>query len=196
MGPRPTLYLIRHGETEFNAAGLMAGQRDSNLTERGRDQAAANGRVLRSLIGGTPTMDFIASPLGRTQTTMALVAEAFDPPPRHRNDARLMEAHFGEWQGRNLQEGQDFRRADRKRLGQTEWEWVWPGGESRAQLYARVRALYEELTADTVIVGHAGSVRVLRGLALGLPREEMMSFYPENAGIIVIQDSRESRHGS
>ncbi len=41
MMPDPTLYLLRHGETEFNVAGRYQGQRASLLTGRGADRARA-----------------------------------------------------------------------------------------------------------------------------------------------------------
>ena len=62
------LYLLRHGETQWNTERRMQGTRNSDLTERGRAQAAAMGRALaRELaLEERPTI-FLRSPLGRVR---------------------------------------------------------------------------------------------------------------------------------
>ena len=74
------LYLVRHGETDWNAEGRIQGQRDVPLNARGRAQARRNGEVLRDLLGERAgTIRYLASPLGRTRETMEIIREAIHP---------------------------------------------------------------------------------------------------------------------
>ncbi len=56
------VFLLRHGETRWNAVGRFQGQRDSPLTARGRDQAAQLGRVLTGALAGRPGVPLHVSP--------------------------------------------------------------------------------------------------------------------------------------
>jgi broad specificity phosphatase PhoE len=80
---RSRLYFIRHGETDWNVAGRLQGQRDIPLNGKGRDQAAAAGRLLRDLVTASHLgeLDFVASPLLRTRETMGLARAAMGLPP-------------------------------------------------------------------------------------------------------------------
>lgn len=84
------IYLVRHGETEWNRAGRMQGQLDSPLTERGQAQARAVGETLAELTNGANGLALVASPLGRTMATATIIAEALDSL-NIATDARLME---------------------------------------------------------------------------------------------------------
>ena len=89
-----TFYLIRHGQTEFNKAGRMQGQIDSDLTELGREQAAASAIEIKEV-------DFSLcyhSPLGRTTETAQILTQ------HHKNlelilIRDLIEIGFGDWEG-------------------------------------------------------------------------------------------------
>ena len=78
--PRPTIYYIRHGETDWNVAGRLQGRRDVPLNARGRAQAAHCGEILRDLFardGRDPAgLDYVSSPLGRACETMELARAA------------------------------------------------------------------------------------------------------------------------
>ena len=190
------IYLIRHGETEDNIARRITGQGDSPLTERGREQAAGNGRLLREIVPSLGNVTFVASTLGRARATMELVLDAAGlRRDDFLTDARLMEANHGRWTGRTVTEVYEERDREIERTGADSFTWRWPGGESRADLLARVDAFLRTLERDTVLVGHAGSTIAARGLMLGLPHAQIWQFEPKNAGIIAIRDSRESLYG-
>jgi glucosyl-3-phosphoglycerate phosphatase len=87
------LIIMRHGQTDWNAAARFQGQSDSELDDVGRAQASAAARVL-----ATETPDVIvSSDLKRTVATAAALADMTGL--RVRLDARLRERHFGQWQG-------------------------------------------------------------------------------------------------
>ncbi len=94
------LYLLRHGETEFNLEGRLQGQQDSPLTARGRAQARAHGALLKTLIAEPEAWRVVASPLGRTMDTARLAcAELGLPEAAIETDPRLKEIAFGDWEG-------------------------------------------------------------------------------------------------
>lgn len=163
------LYFVRHGETDWNAIRRYQGQTDVPLNDRGRGQAARNGRILLDRLGGRPDIDFVASPLLRAAETMQIVRREMGlPPDDFRRDDRLQEIHFGHWEGRvwdvlSVEDPHHFeaRKAD-------PFNWRPTGGESYADLAERVRHWLVEVQCDTIIVSHGGVSRVLRGHVLGL----------------------------
>ncbi len=178
-----TLYLLRHGETEFNVEGRYQGQRDSALTDRGRDQARAHGALLKTLIAEPESWRVVASPLGRTMATARTVcAELGLPDDAIETDGRLKEIAFGAWEGLTPAEIQArhpeawaARCADR-------WHYIRPGGESFALLAARIGAFLRDVRGDTIVVGHGGIGRVLRGRYGGLAPPEIKTLeQPQDA---------------
>ena len=99
-------YMIRHGQTAWNAEGRLQGQKDIPLNDTGRAQAAGNGRALKAILRDTVSdFDFVASPLGRTRETMELLRGAMGlDPSAYRTDPRLVEVSFGDWEGHTLPE--------------------------------------------------------------------------------------------
>lgn len=93
------LFLIRHGQTEWNVEGRMQGRLDSPLTARGRAQADAHGRTL-ARHGGVERL--IASPSGRTRATAELVNAHLSVPVEF--DEALMERDCGLWSGLTIDE--------------------------------------------------------------------------------------------
>ena len=75
---RPTVYYVRHGETDWNVTGRLQGRHDVPLNARGRTQAMHCGEILRELFArdgrNVAELDFVSSPLGRARTTMELRA--------------------------------------------------------------------------------------------------------------------------
>ena len=91
LSPGVTIYFVRHGETDWNAAQRYQGQRDIPLNARGRGQARRNGLVLAELLGNdAASFDYIASPLARACETMEIMRRELSLPiADYRKDARL-----------------------------------------------------------------------------------------------------------
>src|SRR3954470_3978960 len=87
------LFLVRHGESTYNAEGRLQGQADPPLTPRGRAEAAALAQALDGIAPGR----VIASDLGRARETAALLGH-----PEAPTDPRLREIDVGEWAGRPI----------------------------------------------------------------------------------------------
>ncbi len=166
MRPRPTIYYIRHGETDWNVEGRLQGRRDVPLNARGREQATHCGGVLRDLFereGIAPmSLDYVSSPLGRARTTMELLRTAMGlAADGYKVDPQLAEIAFGEWEGFTIAQ---LHERDSARIAQREhdkWHFLPPGGESYEMVSARMRGWYESLTRETVVVAHGGTARGL-----------------------------------
>jgi broad specificity phosphatase PhoE len=155
------LYLVRHAESEANAAGRFAGQQDSPLTPRGRAQAEAVAEFLAKVRFDR----VISSDLSRARDTAAAIARRQGLEVETMRDLR--EIDVGEAEGRPFE---DLRqRPDWTPDGFVQW----PGGESLDQAYTRARAAVERIVregpgATVCIVGHGGITRILVSYFLGL----------------------------
>jgi broad specificity phosphatase PhoE len=164
--PRPLLYYVRHGETDWNRAGRLQGRRDTSLNARGREQAICCGEILRAVFARSgldpAALDYIASPLKRARETMEGMRVPLGLPPReYRLDARLAEMAFGDWEGLTLAE---VATRDPEALAARErdkWAFVPPNGESYQQLSVRVDEWYASLRRDSVVAAHGGTARAL-----------------------------------
>ncbi|MBV9829723.1 MAG: histidine phosphatase family protein [Alphaproteobacteria bacterium] len=164
------IFLVRHGETEWNRIGRYQGWSDSPLTERGLAQAAAIGQMLRA----TPeaaAAEIIASPLGRARRTAEIIAGALDGRPI-RFDDRLREISLGSWDGLDRAEVRARLAATPGGYRRHEWYFNSPHGESYSDFAGRVGAwLRDTGDAPVIAVAHGIVTRVLRGLYAGLPRD-------------------------
>ena len=166
MPARPTVYYIRHGETDWNVAGRLQGRRDVALNARGRAQARHCGEVLRDLFareGLDPAgLDYVASPLSRATETLGLAREALGLPAQgYRLDERLLEIAFGDWEGSTIAQ---LHMRDPQGIAAREhdkYRFVPPNGESYAMVTVRMAEWYAGLQRDTVATAHGGTARGL-----------------------------------
>ena len=157
------LVLIRHGESTLNAEGRLVGRLDPALTERGERQAQAAGSLLGSVA------EVKASPLLRTRQTADLLGI---DAPMHVDD-RVIELDYGDLDGAKLTD------VDPGLWGRwyEDATFTPDGGESLADLGARMRAVLEELfevpgegarakDGDVVIVSHVSPIKAAVAWAL------------------------------
>ena len=96
--PAGPIFLVRHGETEWNAQGRFQGQLDSPLTLRGRAEARLVGHILSAHLGADPDLPLHVSPLGRARETASLLRTYFSCAEPVQ-DERLQEVSLGSWDG-------------------------------------------------------------------------------------------------
>ena len=162
-----TIFLVRHGETEWNRARRYQGWSDSPLTERGLGQAAALGRRLAAL-PEVAEAEIVASPIGRARRTAEIIAECLGHSAPLRCDDRLREISLGSWDGLDRTEIMARMAA---RFEEFEWYFDTPDGETYDAFAGRIAAWLAELDDTPVIaVCHGVVTRVMRGLYAGLPR--------------------------
>jgi broad specificity phosphatase PhoE len=156
------IYFIRHGESEANAIGLFAGQKDDSvLTLKGRDQAKETGEHVRSLQIFIDRV--VSSSLKRALETAQIIASelGFDKSKISIDD-RITEYDMGELTGT------PFKHISSKALVDA------PNAEDPQQfLHRTVEAVkeYQKMTGNTLLVSHAGVGRVLESVKEGMPPE-------------------------
>jgi probable phosphoglycerate mutase len=153
------LLVIRHGPTDWNAAGLIQGRTDRPLSDAGRAQVAA-----WRLPQGWRAAECFASPLARALETARLLGLAAVPEPA------LIEMAWGDWEGRSLAELRAELGPEMAANEQRGLDFRPPGGESPRDVQARLAPLLADLAArgrPAVLVTHKGVLRALYALASG-----------------------------
>jgi probable phosphoglycerate mutase len=169
-----TLHIARHGETIANVEHRFQGGNDTPLTERGREQARIVAAILARSLAGQATPRFVASPLPRTRTMMEIILDALHLPPIYDTDARLMEIDLGAWSGLTDAEARALDPEMWDRRVHDKWNVRVPGGgENYAMVAERVTEWARELDRDTGAISHGATLRILRGLFLGLGWKQM-----------------------
>lgn len=174
------LYYVRHGETDWNRAGRLQGQRDIELNALGRAQAARNGETLAELFGrdriDAGALPFIASPLTRVRQTAEIVREKLGlSVDGHPTDDRLKEIAYGKYEGLTPAEMKAKFPDEHRRRKADKWGFVPDGGESYAALSERVGDWLAGIERDTIVIAHGAVSRVVRGHLLGLDTDDIVA---------------------
>jgi broad specificity phosphatase PhoE len=179
------IFLIRHGETEFNRLGIFRGRYEVDLNERGRRQAGEIGGALRE-----EGMTFLLSgPLVRATETAGIIAGILGT--EYRIDEAFNNIDLGSWQGVPKKDVQrDY--PDLWERWQTEPESLRiPGGETvtevRERAFRRLEELVREEKRDFGIVTHRSVLKGLAAAALNVPRPWFWKFYMDNAAYSVFE---------
>jgi probable phosphoglycerate mutase len=168
----PDIYLVRHGQTEWNRDARLQGQLDSPLTPRGRAQARAAGRAMARLgLAGVPLS---VSPLGRARATAALLAEEVALGPVV-VEPRLQEVALGSWEGLTCEAIAAAHPDLVNGWSGHGYGFLCPDGEGYDRAAARVSAWLAEQKEPRIAVAHGMIGRVLRAVCTGLPRERAMA---------------------
>jgi broad specificity phosphatase PhoE len=188
----PALWLVRHGESTWNVAGLAQGHNDqAELTDRGLTQASDAAWQFRD----RPVRAIYASDLRRALQTAAAFAAVLGLPVFA--DARLRERSLGALEGLpSAMIGASVTGLDGGRVADADARPV--GGESVRNLYRRAAQFIDELaatvddddTGDVVVVAHGGTVRVLEAYLQGIPADQMGWGLVQNATVVRIPDFR------
>ena len=185
-----TIYLLRHGQTQWNAEGnRYCGRTDIPLTEKGISQAQDTGRQL----AGIPFEAIYSSPLERAYHT-AQIAGGGKPVIK---DERLLETDFGAWEGRTKEE----TIKDDSAVAES-WEND-PGntraggtGETAQQIVKRADSFFASLQkkyaeGNILVVAHNGLNRFYLTYKLGMPLKNYHQLVQENSTVTLFTLDRE-----
>lgn len=184
-----TLYVIRHGETDWNAELRYQGQADIPLNDKGRVQSKRNGEALASLALDLDAHDFVASPLCRARETMEIVRRTLGlDPDAYRVDPALKELSYGHWQGVLQSELPTTDPVGLAARTEDPYNWRPDNGESYADLVERTNDWLKGVTRDSIIAAHGGTIRCLHALLLNLPTRDVPSLAIPQDKVLVIKD--------
>jgi 2,3-bisphosphoglycerate-dependent phosphoglycerate mutase len=181
------LWLIRHGETTWNAEKRIQGHMDSPLSALGTRQAKALAARLRN-----KKFDVIyCSDSGRAIET----ANILFPETNLHLDARLREMHYSILEGRIRAEFSVDEEKHYAECKRDPYNWRTPGGENWQDLFIRVDAWMKSLPEDGVVaaVTHGGVVRAALCLMVGYPKSYEWNVVISNASITRFQISLEQK---
>lgn len=155
-----TWYLARHGETEWNRDGRMQGRLGGPLTEKGYAQARLLGQTAKAM-GVT---HIVASPLPRALETAQIVGAAAGVAPV--TSEALMETDFGQCSGLREVDIEARFPGLRQERERDKWHHRWPGGESYADMAARLETLVrgEIVRPGCLVIAHQSINRVITQL--------------------------------
>lgn len=154
------IFLVRHGQTDWNRQMRVQGREDIPLNDRGREQAR---RLARHLSQKNFSAIF-ASPLSRARETAEIIAANHNLTPEIASG--LAEIDFGDWEGKIYEEMDEHERAAVTQWLSNPTLRSIPGGESLQQFKKRLESCYEEILdnhagGNMAIVTHAGAIKVL-----------------------------------
>lgn len=183
------LFLVRHGESEGNASGIVQGRLDFGLTDAGREQA----RLAAEHLASHPVERLVSSPLRRARETAEVIADRLGLSVEF--DDALQEYDMG------VVSGLDARQI-RERFPDVLAAWQkgirprFPGAEDRADFHARVRATLDRLTAidgPVVAVAHGGVIASICYAVVGADPERRGLFETANCAITEVSRDRAGR---
>ena len=185
--PEPTrLFLIRHALVEPSARAMLYGAMDVPLCDLALQEEAA---LYRWLAARLPRpAHWVTSQLARTKATAAAIFAAGYPAQPLATEPDLAEQHLGEWQGIPHEALVEKLRHPPHPFWPHAAEEQPPGGESFAQVRARVGPVLEKLVQrhegeDVVVVAHGGSIRAALAHAMDLSGHQALAFSIRNLGL-------------
>lgn len=171
------LWLIRHGETEANVAGLYSGHAPTPLTPKGLAQA----QTLHDLLHAVPFDYVLCSELDRAQQTAARVLASRDIETH--TTPLLNEMFFGDWEMRHHR---DLTHDDPERYAAwcTDWQHAVPtNGEGFQDFSARVERMVtllqdlKQTQKNVLIASHQGVISLLIARLLSMPASSLWHFH-------------------
>lgn len=188
-GVAAPVYLVRHGQSEWNLLRLTQGQTmHPRLTEVGREQAVAAAHLISTDLARTvptpPTMRIVSSDLVRAAQTAGIIADVLHCAVVF--DQRLREHALGDLEGQPYEEG--WSMADHP-------DWLDPhvrvgGGETVHEVYERVGSLLAETPGPVVLVSHGDTIRAAYAWLRGLPVTEGSGVHVANGAVLRADELR------
>jgi broad specificity phosphatase PhoE len=179
------VYIVRHGETDYNATGRWQGALDISLNELGRQQAAHLAQYLQAQ---SETIDCVyTSDLTRARQTAEIIAQAYGLEALH--DVRLRETRVGIFEGlTNSEIDEQYPQA--RQQWTEDMDYCVPQGESRNQVQRRMLEAWQEWTEHlplrhVMIVSHGVAIRLL--LQAIAPHYDHTTYRLHNTSLTVLQ---------
>ena len=180
------MWLVRHGQTDWNLRGIYRGQSDFPLNETGINQA----RALAASLSGMRFEAIYSSDLGRALHTASFIASTLGLPVIA--DPRLREINQGVWEGQTIEAVREKYHPDFSPNGKYISTPRAEGAESLEQVIRRMVAAANEYhtrhnSGRLLLSTHGLSAAALYAVARGIPLVDVARYIPENTQPLLIQ---------
>jgi 2,3-bisphosphoglycerate-dependent phosphoglycerate mutase len=171
------LILVRHGQSEWNALGIWTGQREVDLTDKGRSEARAAARTLTGL-----KLDAAYSSMQRrANDTLTEILDELGQEHLHMHRTpALNERDYGDLTGKNKWQVKEEHGEEKFMKWRRSWDFPVPGGETLKDVHARAVPYYNEhilpdLEAgkNVIVAAHGNTLRALVKFLEDLPESEV-----------------------
>jgi len=187
------LFLVRHGQSEWNAAGRIQGQIDIQLDETGCQQA----QIIADRLAAEPVAAVYSSPLLRAKSTAEAIAARFQLPVQL--DPRLMEYDFGVISGSTWADVVENHPEFASRWLEDPWAVPVADSEGRVNFAARVMSAVQDILAQhpaeqVVVVAHGGTFGVYLMAMLGMDLNRRHPFHFGNTSLSLVEVRDDAFH--
>jgi broad specificity phosphatase PhoE len=176
------IYILRHGETDWNRKKLFRGRSDIELSQRGRDQARAAAETFRR----KQISSMYTSPVLRSVETAEIVSEIIGIP--FTEAPELSDPDCGTWTGMNLEKVRISYPQEHGLMENHPSQLRFPGGESVFEVYERVsrfilQDLWDHEDGDILLVTHNFIFQVFSMAVLGCHLDNLYNLEMDNGAI-------------
>jgi phosphoserine phosphatase len=187
------LFLVRHGQSEWNAAGRIQGQIDIQLDETGCQQA----QLIADRLATEAVAAVYSSPLLRAKSTADAIADRLQLPVQL--DPRLMEYDFGVISGSTWTDVVENHPEFASRWLEDPWAVPVADSEGRDNFAARVMSAVQDIVAQhpddqVVVVAHGGTFGIYLTAMLGLDLNRRHPFHFGNTSLSLVEVSDGAFH--
>jgi len=181
------LFLVRHGETDWNLARRYQSYSNVPLNQNGIQQAQSLARRLAN----EKITALCSSDLSRVTETAKWIADEYEPALAVQCDPRWRELSFGKWEGLNHTEIQAQWQTEVSTWFADPVNISPPDGETMLQMSKRVQSALNELKNNykdetVLIVSHGGTIQILLCMLLGVELKRYWQFHVKQASLSIL----------
>jgi probable phosphoglycerate mutase len=175
-----SLYIMRHGRTEWNIQGKLQGGLNSPLLPESHTTTMQIAHWLKDK--GICTI--YSSPLQRCVETAEIISQVFSVP--FITDDRLVECDHGLCEGMSLEDARSKYAGEFRAREDDKWNVPWPKGESYADVFARATAFAGVHPDNALVIAHETFNKCLIGYLANWDSESIMRFRQSNSSVIIM----------
>jgi probable phosphoglycerate mutase len=192
---KPTIILLRHGQTKWNVEGRYQGQLNSNLTALGKVQAKESALKISKFLNLEESFSFFSSPLGRAKETTEIICKTLNiNKEKIVFDINLQEVNYGIFEGQTKIFCKTEYKKEFDAREASKWDYVLEGGgESYEMVTKRLNVWLQSIENEkiVVIVAHEMINRALRGIYCSYDTKTMLSLRQPNDRVIKLEKNQE-----
>ena len=188
----PTIFLLRHGQTEWNLEGRFQGRLNSPLTKKGVQQAKENAQKLQKYIDNFDNIKIFCSPLGRAKETAEIICDELGvDKSKIIFDNRVIEFNYGVFEGKKRD---DILKTDEfQKREANKWKYQIENGESYEIVQKRAKEFLESIKDEkrVIVIAHEMVNRTIRGVYCNYTQKETLNLRQSNDMILLLKNREE-----